>query len=379
MRIFMSAGEASGDALGASLLTALKAKNSSVQAFGMGGQRMEAAGLRPIRSARELNVMGIVEVFRHLFRLYRLMLFLARTAIAAEPDLAVLIDAPDFNLRLARRLSRAGVPVVFYVGPSVWAWRPGRVHRFKKVVRRMLLLFPFEVSHWVRVGVDAVCVGHPVVDRLEGASSKPRRDGLLALMPGSRPGEIKRLLPLYLRSAQKLRIRGLVSEIRLLLAPGVSASWVRGLVPSDTLLEVDVLEDASDSEREEVLSVARLAFVASGTATLEVALLGCPQVIVYRLSPLTLFLMRLLRTVDFAGLPNIIMKDSVVPELIQKEATVDNLVASATQILKDDKVLLSSTKLSSDLRLRLAEPGSALRAAQAVLELATSVGQLGND
>jgi lipid-A-disaccharide synthase len=214
LKIFVSAGEASGDALGASLMRELKSRRERIEFFGMGGPSMVAEGLLQHRDASEVAVVGLVEVIRHLPRLFRLKDELAAIARQGKPDLAVLIDVPDFNLRLARSLKRDGIPVVFYVGPSVWAWRRGRVHAFRRAIDRLLVLFPFETSVWKEAGVDAICVGHPLLDQVTPVSGTidPKT---IALLPGSRRSELERLLPVMLDAAAKLFFDGAAERFLL--------------------------------------------------------------------------------------------------------------------------------------------------------------------
>ncbi|MCK6550051.1 lipid-A-disaccharide synthase, partial [Myxococcota bacterium] len=245
MKVFISAGEASGDALGAALLEALARRGVDVEAFGMGGPRMQALGFRVVRDASELNVVGLVEVLRHLPRLFALRDDLARRAIDARPDLAILIDVPDFNLRVAKALKRAGIPVIFYVGPSVWAWRPWRARTFARHIDRLLVLFPFELPVWQRAGVDVVCVGHPLVDELPAATN-PRAlvpadpaARTVALLPGSRWSELDRHLGVMLDAATQLRDRRVATRFVLPVAPTLALDAVdariRALAPGLTV------------------------------------------------------------------------------------------------------------------------------------------------
>lgn len=364
MKIFISAGEASGDALGASLMRALKAKRDDLQFFGMGGPQMEAEGFDKSRDAGEVAVVGLVEVIKHLPRLFRLKAELAATAIAAKPQVAVLIDVPDFNVRLARVLRRAEIPVVFYVGPSVWAWRRGRVKSFAKVIDRLLVLFPFETPIWTEAGVDALCVGHPLIDQVAPAEDGESRT--VALLPGSRRSEIERLLGVMLGAAARLKEEGLADDFVLPAAPTLDPDMLRARI-EESGVPVRIVQGEANVRRAAVAS-SRLALVASGTATLETALLGRPQVIVYRFNRLTFWIGRLMTKLQHIGLPNIIAGREVAPELLQDDLTVDNLVEKARALLEGPEraAALSATE---EVRRRLGDHGAADRAAAAVLEL----------
>jgi lipid-A-disaccharide synthase len=368
VKIFFSAGEASGDALGSSLIEALRKKEPQIEAFGMGGPRMVAAGLRALRGASELNVVGLFEVLAHLPRLYRLLWDLQERGVKERPDVAVLIDVPDFNVRLARAFVRAKIPVVFYVGPSVWAWRSGRVERFKRLARRMLVLFPFEVEIWRSAGVDVRCVGHPFIDEIPEPSSRalavPKR---VALLPGSRRSEIRRLLPIMISAAAELVRRGLAERFVLPVAPTIDASELEAEIARSPIAErIELVRSVDAAPRRAAIAQSAAAIVASGTATLETALIGTPQVIVYRLSPLTWIIGKLLMKVKHLGLPNLIVGSSVVPELLQDDLQSEALAERAAEILSAPE---DQERALVGLRARLGDRGAADRAADAVLEL----------
>lgn len=366
MKIFFSAGEASGDALGASLLRALQRHEPRIEAVGMGGPAMVQAGLHLLRDARELNVVGLVEVLRHLPRLYRLLWDLAARGLEQKPDVAVLIDVPDFNVRLARYFRRAGIPVVFYVGPSVWAWRSGRVRRFRRVIERMLVLFPFETEIWRGAGVDTRCVGHPLIDEIPAARRQDQVErGTIALLPGSRSSELRRLLPVMLEAGALLVARGKAERFVLPVAPTVDPTLLKALIAASGLGERVELIHGTEARRA-ALARAELALVASGTATLETALCGTPQVIVYRVSPLSWWIGRRLVRVPFLGLPNLISGREIVPELLQADLHPESLASKAAELLADPGAQLQSL---SELRAALGPRGAAELAAEAVLEL----------
>lgn len=373
LRVFISAGEASGDALGAGVIEALQAIAPGVETFGMGGPRMIAAGFEPWRDAGELGVVGLVEVLRHLPRLLRLLGALADRAIRARPDLAILIDVPDFNLRLARRLKAAGIPVAFYVGPSVWAWRAGRVRKFRAAVDRMMVLFPFETEVWARGGVDVVCVGHPLVDEIPRAAPDTEAEpATVALLPGSRRSEIARHLDTMLEAAAELADRGLARRFVLPLAPGLDRESVLGSIRRSRIAgQVELIEGAAGdpAPRRRAIARAAIALVASGTAALETALIGRPQVIVYRVSWVSYWIARSLARIQYLGLGNIILGRELSPELLQARFSAPRLAAAAARLLEDPEAKANTRRGYEELRGRLGTGGAARRAAVAALEL----------
>ncbi len=376
MKVFLSAGEASGDALGAALIRALRAHDPQVEVYGMGGAAMQAEGLRALRDARELNVVGLVEVLRHLPRLFRLLWDLAARGVAERPDVAVLIDAPDFHVRLAPYFRRAGVPVAFYVGPSVWAWRPGRVKVFAPVVDRMMVLFPFETAVWQAAGVDTACVGHPLLDEIPPASAEVPasralvpRTRTIVLMPGSRRSELRRHGALLLEAGAQLLARGHAERLVLPVAPTLDRAMIEALVeasPARGRVDLVLAPDGRPDARRDALARAELALVCSGTATLETALVGTPSVIVYRVSPLSWWIGRRMTRLAHLGLPNLIAGHSIVPELLQDALSVDSLVAEAERVLAS---AAAQRRALVAMRAALGPSGAAARAAEAVVGL----------
>jgi lipid-A-disaccharide synthase len=369
MRVFISAGEASGDALGAALISALKAADPELVAFGMGGPRMAALGFEVKKDSKELNVNGLVEVLRHLPRLFRLKDEVAAIAIDGKPDVAVLIDVPDFNVRVAKKLKAAGIKVAFYVAPTVWAWRPGRVKKYAPVIDRLMVLFPFELPLWQKAGVDVTCVGHPLLDEIPTASPAALiRRKTIALLPGSRPGEIHRHFSIMLGAAKRLLGESVADRFVVPVAPTLDSAWLRSLIAAAGLgSEVELVEDRDGALRRAAIAESELALVVSGTATLETALIGRPQVLFYRLTKLSHVLTRLLMKIPDFGLPNIILGRRAVPELEQEQMSVEALVAESKRLLADRDAQAS---INREIRDRLGPPGAADRAAEVVINLA---------
>lgn len=363
MKLFVSAGEASGDALGAALLDALSA-DGPVDAVGMGGESMLATGVfSQVADAHAVGVVGFAEVVKHLPRLFRLVDELAARAIEAKPDLAVLIDLPDFHLRLARKLHAHGIPVVFYVAPSVWAWRPWRARAFAEVAAKMLVLFPFEVQAWESAGVAVEQVGHPLIDLIPApAAASLAEPKTLGLMPGSRRSELERHWPVLEAVTGRLLEEGRVDRVVMPVAPGVDRALFEQAV-SGWPLE---LVEGDLTQRSAALARAQVVVVASGTATLEVGLLGRPQVVVYRVAPLSYAIGRRLARVSHLGLVNLLADREVAPELLQADFTASRLYEVVVQRLDDEDALPEAVRLSDELRLRLGDTQAAARAARAI-------------
>jgi lipid-A-disaccharide synthase len=370
-RLLFCSGEASGDLYGAELVRHLRDRHPGFQVFGLGGDRLKAQGAELVAHAGELAVTGLLEVVRHLRRLRRAFRALLAEADRRHPDLAVLVDYPDFNLRLARQLHRRGVPIVYYVSPQVWAWRRGRIRTLREVVRRMLVIFPFEEELYRDAGVPVTFVGHPLVDLarpardarefLRGAGVDPDRP-VIAVLPGSRRNEVEQILP---RLAGALRILGAARpDLQYLVpvAPGLVArsfeAHLRGL-PARLVV----------GESAQVLGASSLALVASGTATVEAALMGTPMIVVYRLSRLTYALGRPFVRVPHFAMVNLIAGRRVVPELIQGDFTPDRVAREALSLLEDSA---RTARIKGDLAevcRRLGSPGASARAAEAVGEI----------
>ncbi|MEL7369861.1 MAG: hypothetical protein AAFN74_13165, partial [Myxococcota bacterium] len=302
-------------------------------------------------------VVGFVEVFAHLPRLWRLLGDLANRAIAYRPDIAVLIDAPDFHLRLARRLSRAGIPVVLFVPPAVWASRPHRVRAYSAAVDHILVLFPFEVDAWR--GAPVTWVGHPLRDDIPAVIRPKAGTRVVALLPGSRRSEVTQHLPALRAAAQRLVSAGAADAFTV----PVAASHLKAALV-DGLRGLPVRWTQGASAVRTAVGDAKGALVSSGTATLETALLGCPQVVLYRLHPATYRLAKRLKTADYWALPNVLVGRRAVPELIQNAATG---VALADELMVQMGTAVEAAKaLAHEVRSQLGPPGSADRAADAV-------------
>ena len=368
MRILVSAGEASGEKYGAQLITALKKRQPALECFGVGGEGMRATGCRMVVDAKDVAVVGLAEVVTRLPRIWREFRKLLRAVDEAKPDAAVLIDFPDWNLRLARDLHRRGVPVVYYVSPQLWAWRPGRIEQIRRYVRKMLVIFPFEEQWYRERGVQAEYVGHPLAD-LPGPSVPPLRSPQipLALLPGSRRKEVAANLPALLQAARKL---GSEYQFLVPVASTIDSQWLVNLIHR-TLGEDPGINLKLESDARLALAMSRAAVVASGTATLEAALIGTPLVMVYRVSPLTWRAGRRLVKAPFFAMPNLIAGREVAPELVQDDFTPENVAARLKEIIVDGPARERMLQGLAEVRARLAPaagaPSASERAAEAVL------------
>lgn len=371
-RIMISAGEASGDRLGAGLARALRDRHPDVELIGMGGEQMAEAGVRRVQDAADVAVVGFSEVVAHLPEIRAAMRRLEQVLERERPDVLVPIDFPDFNLRLAARAARSGVPVVYFVSPQIWAWRRGRVRAIRRLVRRMLVLFPFETEFYERAGVPVTFVGHPLAERQAPASRREAlvsRIGLdptrrtLALVPGSRRVEVARLLPVMVDAARILQERRGDLQFVVPIAPGLPEQEI--LAPLQRAGNEYVRAHSGDFP--DLLSLCEAGAVASGTASLEAAVSRLPIVVVYRMSLVSHAIARLLVRVDHVAMPNLVAGRRVVPELIQGQCTPERVAAELARYL-DDPVHAARIRVElEEVRDRLGGPGVFARAAREIL------------
>jgi lipid-A-disaccharide synthase len=373
-RLMLVAGEASGDLHGADLLAALHARVPGLRVFGIGGERLRAAGMETVVDAGEVATVGVTEAVGALRVLLRAYRELRRRLREDPPDLCVLIDFPEFNLRLARLAKRSGVPVLYYIGPQVWAWRRGRVRKIARRVDRLAVVFPFEPALYAERLPAVEFVGHPLLDRVRvtrGREETLRAHGLdparrtIVLLPGSRPNEINYMLRDLLGAVRLLREGEGAPQFVLALAHTVSRGEVERHMHSSGV-EVPVV--AGDTYN--LVAASDVALVSSGTATLECALLERPMVIVYRLNALTYAIARLLiRGVRYVGMPNIVAEREVVPELLQGRANAAAIAAAARAILGDPARHAAIVQDLREVRRRLGRGGAADRAAAIACEM----------
>ena len=352
---------------GSQLIEALRRRSPDVEVFGLGGEQMRAAGCDTLVDAKDIAVVGITEILRHLPRIYTRFRRLRRAIAQRRPDIGVVIDSPAFNLRVARALHRRGIPVLYYVAPQFWAWRQWRARIVRKYVRQALTIFPFEVEFWRHWGVPAQFVGHPLAEASRpgiGRDELARRDGLdpakpwITLMPGSRRREVEMNLPIMLASAARM---GDGYEFLLPVAPTLEVAFLRRLTGPG----IHLLADARSA-----LVHSRAAVVASGTATVEAAMMGTPFVMVYRVSPLSFALGRPLVKLRHFAMVNLIAGEEVVPELVQADFTAENILSRLHPLLADTperaRMLAGLAQVRERLRAGSSHP-AAEQAAEAVL------------
>ncbi|MFQ5508904.1 MAG: lipid-A-disaccharide synthase [Leptospirillia bacterium] len=376
----MSACEASADLHGAHLMDAIRRIAPDARIEGIGGDRMTAAGLEPVFHARELSVMGIAEVLGKLGVVRRAFAKAAAMFSKGETDVAVLIDSPDFNLRLAARARAAGVPVVYFIGPKVWAWRKGRLKTIGRLVDHMMVILPFEVGIYERAGIPATFVGNPLVDEMAGVKAGAPADGrfrpsdfglkddrpTVGLFPGSRGKEIDTILPGLLAAAEQLARQ--LPEVQFLLP--VADTLDLGVIESRVRAATDAAKvpvTCVDGRAVEAMTACDAVAMASGTVTLQAALAGVPGVIVYRMSPITWALVRRMVGVKYAGLVNLVADDAVVPELLQDAFTPEAVCEQLFRVLSDPDAAAAQRTGLETVRERLGDTGAPERAARIVL------------
>ena len=369
------AGEASGDRIGARLIEQLAARVPGARFVGMGGPLMCAAGLEPLFDANEIAVMGFVDVVPRVRRILEVLDGIATWAVENRPAAAVLIDIPDFNLRLALPLQERGIPVAYYVAPMAWAWRPGRARTLRQRVDKLLCIYPFEEAWFRSRAVPATFVGNPLLEEPALANGADRAacrealglapaDEVVALLPGSRHGEVDRLLPTLLDAAERLAARRGGIRFVLPIASSLERSFIEGHLAGRPVRAI--LCDAAAV----AVGAADAAAVCSGTATLETALLGTPMVVVYRSSPANWMLVKLLVDLDHASIVNILAGREVVPELLQDALTADALADRLASLLDDGEARRAMREAFAALRAELGGGGASVRAAEEVLDLA---------
>jgi len=371
--IMVVAGEASGDQHAAGLVRALKAKDPTLSFFGMGGRRLAAEGVELLHDAREVSVMGITEVLPRLPRILKILRDLGRVAAERRPACAILVDIPDFNLRLAKKLRRLGIPVAYYISPMIWAWRRGRVHTIAKRVDRMLCILPFEEAFYRDAGVAARYVGSPVLEQLPPPASPEsfrERLGLsptrptLALLPGSRESELERLLPSMVAAAKALQAEQPELQIVVPVAPTLDRARVEAHFAGSGLSPTLI-----DGRAPEAVGASDTAVVASGTAVLEAGLMQRPMVVIYRVSWLTGLIGRLLLKVAHVALVNLLAGRRIVPELLQGEANPKRIAEEVRRVFTDGPARREMIAGLSEVRGALGPVGAADRAADEVLQL----------
>ncbi len=374
-QILIVAGEASADLHAARALAELGRLRPGIHAFGVGGPRLRAAGLEALAPAEDISVMGLAEVLPRIPRILGILRALARAAAERRPKAALLVDLPDFNLRLAAKLKKLGIPVVYYVSPTIWAWRRGRARKIAKVVDRMLCILPFEERFYDGTGVSASFVGHPFAEKPAPADPAAYRAELglpasrttVALVPGSRPSELRRIFPAMLEAAERIRRARPDAQFVVPVAPTLARAQVEPYVAAHRTLEVKLV----DGHTEEVVGASDAALVKSGTSTLETAIMLRPMVVVYRLSWLSYLVGRLLVRIAHFALVNILAGRGLVPELLQRDASPERMAAEIERLLGDRGAREAQLQGLREVRASLGEPGAAERVAAEVARAMT--------
>jgi len=372
--IFISTGEASGDLHGAKVATALRQLRSDCRVVGMGGGRMRAAGVELVVDNADIGVVGLWEVLAHGRAIWRAYRTLKSWLVANRPDVVVLVDYPEFHFQVARLSKRLGLRVVYYISPQIWAWRRGRLRTLARLVDQMIVILPFEVELYRSAGVPCVLVGHPLLDELESAPDRtavraawgiPPSRAVLSLFPGSRVAEVRRHLPVMLAAVERLARQR--PDMTVLLA---EATTVPREEFESYLKSTPVSIIVKRGEPTATLAAADAVLVASGTITLQAALLQVPMIIMYKVALLTWIIARTLVRVSHAGLPNLIAGESIVPELLQSAASPAAIHAVLVSWLDDPHRLDLIRKQLAGVRDRLGEPGGSAAAASVILQWA---------
>jgi lipid-A-disaccharide synthase len=368
--VLIVATEASADLHAARVLEELRQLRPDLHAFGMGGPRLRAAGLEALHRAEEMSIMGLAEVLPRIPAILRIMRDLGASAAARRPAAALLVDSPDFNLRLAERLKKLGIKVVYYVSPSVWAWRRGRVRTIARVVDRMLCILPFEERFYQGTGVSARFVGHPFAERPLPETPASYRAALglapgrttVALMPGSRRSEVRRIFPSMLGAAERIRERHPDAQFVIPVAPTLDAGELAPYLARHAKLDVTL----APGRTEAALGAADVALVKSGTSVLESAIMLRPMVVVYRFSWLTYLVGRLFVRLAHFALVNLLAGRTIVPELLQGQATPKRMAAEIERLLEAGAAREEQLRGLEEVRASLGSPGAPRRVAEEV-------------
>lgn len=371
--VMIIAGEASGDMHGATLVREMLKCNPALKFYGIGGNKLRREGVELLADAADMAVVGLTEVIFKLGGILKIMTLMKKSMDERRPDLVILIDYPDFNLPLAKAAHKRGIKVFYYISPQVWAWRRGRIKQIKKTVNKMAVILPFEVETYREKGFEANYVGHPLLDMVKTNSSKQdsrKKNGLaedkitIGILPGSRMSEIKKLMPELVRATQILKREIPDAQFVLPLADTLDETII-----TEYISGADVQIKIISGHTYDVITCCDLALVASGTATLETALLGVPMIVIYKISALSYFIGNLIIDVKNISLVNIIAGKTVVPELIQSEASGAQIAAEALSILKNRNKRQEMINGLQSIRSRLGEPGAARRAAQIAIDM----------
>lgn len=371
--ILIVAGEASGDLHGSRLVSAIKDLSPDISIQGIGGTRMEKAGVDILFTSSQMAVVGLTEVFSKLPTILKASGKLKSILKKDRPDLLILIDYPDFNIHLAATAKRCNIPVLYYISPQIWAWRSRRIKKIAKRVDRMAVILPFEKDFYQNSGLDVEYVGHPIMDSSHDNEDKDhagidlnteKDTPVLGILPGSRKEEITTLLPVMIKAAEKLLPAYPDLQCILPLAPTVSADLIHSIT-ADSPVDIKI----SQGNIYKALSVCDLAFVASGTATLEASIMEIPMIIMYKISQVSYWIGKKVINVPHVGLVNLVAGEEIVPELIQDDANPDTLTHNAVNILEDDKLRENMVKSLRKVKEKLGRGGASEKTAKMALDM----------
>lgn len=369
-------GEASGDIHGSNLVRALQQKHNDLEFYGMGGPEMRSSGVDILFDADKVSVVGISEVFSHLGDIYRGQKILRKKFVTDPPDLLVLIDLPDFNLLLAKKAKKLGIPVFYYICPQVWGWRSGRIKTLKKRADRFGVILPFEETYFKERGLNATYVGHPLLDSVSRTKTRSQflaehhinpETKVIGLVPGSRKREVSSLLPIFLESAEKLQ--SAINEPLVFVIPKASSLDISIFKEAGAELNENIDLRLIEGDRYNLMAACDCVVAASGTVTLELALLKTPMVVTYKLSSLTYFLAKRLVKLDYFSLVNLIAGFKVVRELLQDEVdgqTICDELATLLNVYEKNRAMRNGLDLVNN---KLGTKGASLRAANIVTEM----------
>jgi lipid-A-disaccharide synthase len=365
------AGEASGDIHGAHLVKAMRALNPDLDFFGIGGNALRNVGVRLMVDNSQIAVVGISEAILKFKIILSTLRIVKKSLRRIRPALLIVIDFPDFNLHVATVAKKLGIPVMYYISPQVWAWRTGRVKKIKNVVDHMVVIFPFEVAFYEKWHVPVTFVGHPLLDSITSGTSGEKKEHfrgdslMIGLLPGSRNGEVARLLPTMVQAADILLEQLPGIRFAIPVASSVDRTLVEAIVEGGTAARPLILRDGL----RDVLDEAALVITASGTVTLEAAIAGTPMIIVYKVSPLSYWLGKRLIRVRHIGMANLVAKRPIVPELIQHEASPERIAHQALQMVRDEKGLAEIRHELHHVAQSLGTSGASERAAEVAIRL----------
>ena len=376
--LLIVAGESSGDTYGAALISEIKRADPDCRIYGIGGEKMHRTGMEIVHDITEMAVVGFVEVIRNFSKFRNIFVEMVKLARDRRPDAVILIDYPGFNLRYAKKLKQLGLKVIYYISPQVWAWHKSRVRQIRRNVDKMIVIFPFEEAFYRRHSVEATFVGHPMIDWLK--PTMPREQlcqtlgvdpdaKIVGLLPGSRENEMKRLLPVMLDAAKLIAEK--IDEVTFLLPPAsesLKAAAARLIKERPDKVDIRIWQ----GNVYDVMNYADAAMVCSGTATLETGCFGTPMVVLYKINPLTYFIAKRLVTVPNIGMINLMAETEIVKELVQTDATPENIANEIIKLLTDQVYHDQLSQKLLDVKERLGSPGASGRVAGEILELIKS-------